>query len=269
MLRYEDIDEISDGRLYEADDMVAADTHGCKGCSKCCESDMGSTIVLTPYDMYNLEKATGKSFDELLTSFHIELSMIDNIILPNLKMDSGCKFLVEGRCEIHKLRPGICRLFPLGRIYKDKGFKYFLQVQECAVEDRGQVSVRDWIDIEDLDKNSAFINKWHKFIQFEQKKVNELRQMAENEAARIEDITNQDLKVYAEIVGDLEWYEEKGSVIYRKEKAADFRNTGEADVGEVMKKVLGYFYLDSYNIEEDFYEQFDERLKKCLGALRK
>ena len=74
MLRYDDLNEISDGRLYSENDMVKADTHGCNGCSKCCESDMGNSIVLDPYDIYNLTKGTGRSFDDLLVAFLVELS---------------------------------------------------------------------------------------------------------------------------------------------------------------------------------------------------
>ena len=168
MLRYDDINDISDGKLYGADDMVKADTAGCAGCSKCCESDMGDTIVLDPFDIYNMTLATGKSFDELLTSFQVELGMKDTIILPHLKMDKGCTFLNdEKRCSIHKRRPSICRLFPLGRIYNEKGFDYFLQIGECEKEDRTEVRVRDWLGIDDLDGHSAFIMKWHRFIKFE------------------------------------------------------------------------------------------------------
>ena len=51
MLRDIDLNEISDGRLYTANDMVKADCMGCQGCSSCCQG-MGDSIVLDPYDMY-------------------------------------------------------------------------------------------------------------------------------------------------------------------------------------------------------------------------
>lgn len=52
MLRYEDLNDITDGKTYQLDDMVPCNTNGCDGCSKCCESDMGKSIVLDPYDIY-------------------------------------------------------------------------------------------------------------------------------------------------------------------------------------------------------------------------
>ena len=45
MLRNVDLSEISDGKLYDANDMVKADCKGCEGCSACCRG-MGKSIVL-------------------------------------------------------------------------------------------------------------------------------------------------------------------------------------------------------------------------------
>ena len=50
MLRDIDLNEISDGRLYTANDMVKADCMGCQGCASCCQG-MGDSIVLDPYDI--------------------------------------------------------------------------------------------------------------------------------------------------------------------------------------------------------------------------
>lgn len=66
MKRNIDLKEISDGRLYGPNDMVKADCKGCAGCSACCHG-MGNSIVLTPLDIYRLEKECSCSFGELLT----------------------------------------------------------------------------------------------------------------------------------------------------------------------------------------------------------
>ena len=74
---------------------------------------------------YNLGK--NENFDTLLANY-LELNVVDGMVLPNLKMageEEACPFLKDGRCSIHGYRPGICRLFPLGRIYEENGFKYF------------------------------------------------------------------------------------------------------------------------------------------------
>ena len=48
MQREVTLEEISDGRLYEANDMVKADCQDCKGCFDCC-TGMGDSVVLDPW----------------------------------------------------------------------------------------------------------------------------------------------------------------------------------------------------------------------------
>ncbi len=166
MKRNISIEEISDGKLYTANDMVKADCGDCAGCSACCHG-MGESIVLDPLDIYRLTTNLEMSFEALLAQY-IELNVVDGVILPNLKMsgaDEACGFLNnQGRCSIHAHRPGICRLFPLGRIYEDGGFKYFLQVYECKKENRTKVKVRKWIDTPNLKAYEQFVNEWHYFL---------------------------------------------------------------------------------------------------------
>lgn len=160
------LEEISDGKLYDIDDMVKADTCGCNGCSDCCK-DVGDLVVLTPFDVYEMVNYLGIEFNELLGD-KIELRHNNKILLPYLKMqgkNKNCSFLdQEGRCMIHSKRPNICRLFPLGRVYKDNDFKYFLQVGNCPKEGLKNVKVRNWVGIENYNKNKQFILEWYKFI---------------------------------------------------------------------------------------------------------
>lgn len=44
MRREVTLEEISDGRLYDANDMVKADCQDCKGCHDCC-TGMGGEIL--------------------------------------------------------------------------------------------------------------------------------------------------------------------------------------------------------------------------------
>ena len=268
MLRYENIEDISDGKLYSETDEVCIGTNGCEGCSYCCKSDMGKSIVLTPYDMYELTAATGKSFDELLVEFVIELSMIDGIVRPHLKMDKGCAFLKDDRCSIHKNRPGICRLFPLGRLYKDQGFDYIVQTGQCPKEDMTPVVIGEWLGIDNLEKNTEFINKWHRFIKFERKKVSSIREMAGHEARRLREIPEDELEVYAGIIGEQEDFEKKKAESYRNEKIEEINETSEETIKEVMKRCISILYLDKYDTESDFYEQFDKRLRRTISEIR-
>lgn len=214
------LEEISDGRLYGVNDMVKADCHGCAGCSDCC-SGMGNSVILDPLDMYRLEKGLGKGFEVLLQEDKIELNVVDGCILPNMKMTGqkeACAFLNEqGRCSIHAFRPGICRLFPLGRYYENGDFKYMLQVHECPAKNRSKVKVSKWIDTPQQEKNHAFICRWHYLL-------NDVE----------------------EAVGGCE-----------DEESAKWINMA----------LLQIFYLEEYEPEQDFYEQFHERYER-FGAIR-
>ena len=97
MKRNVSLAEISDGRLYKANDMVKADCGGCNGCSRCCHG-MGNSIILDPYDVYRMTTGMGKSMQELLAA-SVELNVVDGVILPNLKMqgaEEACAYLDGG-----------------------------------------------------------------------------------------------------------------------------------------------------------------------------
>lgn len=166
MIRNCSLEDISDGKLYGLNDMVKASCNDCKGCSACCQG-MGNSIVLDPLDIYNLSTNLNKTFEQLLVD-KIELNIVDGLILPNLKLQGEherCNFLnEEGRCSIHAFRPGICRIFPLGRYYTDNTFHYILQTNECKMDNRSKVKVSKWIDTPDLKRNQQFISDWHYFV---------------------------------------------------------------------------------------------------------
>ena len=162
----QDLQEISDGKIYGTNDMAKVACADCAGCHACCE-DMGNSIVLDPYDMYRLACGLSKSAEELLSG-ELELQVQENVILPNIRMkerDGGvsvCPFLnEEGRCRIHTFRPGLCRVFPLGRIYEENGVSYFLQKDACKKRTGSKMKVSRWLDTPELKRYHKFLSDWH------------------------------------------------------------------------------------------------------------
>lgn len=219
MEREWNMSDISNGKLYNIDDLVKVGCKDCEGCSACCHN-MGNSIVLDPYDMYQLTTGLGKTAEELLATA-LELGVVDGIILPNLKMqrDSGaCQFLnQEGRCSIHKYRPGFCRMFPLGRLYENQGFQYFIQLNECKARNRTKVRIRQWLDIPEYKRYESFIGDWHFWLRKYQNHIK---------------------------LGLLQ--------------------------GEKLKQVnlhlLTVFFLTPYSMEQDFYQQYEQR-RESIKAL--
>lgn len=218
MKRNVNLDEISDGKLYGLNDMVKAGCNGCQGCSDCCRG-MGNSVILDPLDIYRLSGALGRTFGELL-EHQLELHVVDGLILPNLKMagpEEACGFLSEeGRCTIHEARPGVCRLFPLGRYYENGGFRYFLQKNECRSGARTKVKVGRWIDTPQLKQNQLYILAWHNLLN------------------RVEVLVAE---------GD------------------------ETLAKKLNLLLLNQFFVETYETDQDFYEQFSVRLKKFQAVL--
>lgn len=191
-------------RLYTARDMAKIGCDDCKGCSYCCQ-EMGESVVLTPLDICELTLHLGKSFDELMED-KIELYMTDGMVMPNLKMTGEtkaygskavCGFLnEEGRCSIHSFRPGLCRLFPLGRNYEIKqvetedgikeikGFQYFIVKDSCPNLNGTKVKIEKWLGIPNLKKNEEFITEWHYFCKDFQEEMQRLLRAGEDERVK-------------------------------------------------------------------------------------
>lgn len=214
-------------KLYTAGDMAKINCNGCEGCSYCCE-EMGESVVLTPFDIFELTTHLGKHFDELMED-KIELYMTEGMVMPNLKMGGVrevCGFLnEEGWCSIHDFRPGLCRLFPLGRNYEVretetesglrevKGFRYFVVKDSCPKLPGTKVKIEKWLGIPHLKKYEEFITKWHYFCRDFQEKMQEMLAAGEDERVK-----------------------------------------------KVNLSMLELFYRKPYEAERDFYGQFEERM---------
>ncbi|RKD29369.1 YkgJ family cysteine cluster protein [Lacrimispora algidixylanolytica] len=213
MKREVDLSEISDGKLYGINDMVKADCKDCRGCSDCCQG-MGQSVTLDPLDCYRLCKNLSCTMETLLQN-NLELNVVAGIVIPNLKMadeKERCSFLSqEGRCQIHSFRPGICRLFPLGRAYEEEGIRYFLQSNECKMEGKSKVKVKKWLDTTDVKQYEIFVFQWYRYLKDLEERV-------------------------------------------KKENDPTFTN-------QVSMHVLKDFYLMPYDMEQDFFSQFERRLE--------
>ena len=218
MERNWDLSEMTDGKLYTENDLARIGCNDCEGCSKCCHN-MGESIVLDPYDIYQFAKA-GITMEELM-SRAVELNVADGVILPNLKMqeDGGkCYFLDEnGRCSVHSNRPGICRLFPLGRIYDDNDFKYFNQIYECPKKNKTKVRIDKWLGIDNINKYHEYIVIWHYFLK--------------------------DIQHILEGMQD------------------------EKQIKTTTMYLVKLFYLMPYEVNDDFYTQFTQRINKVKEVI--
>lgn len=159
-------------KLFDANDMARIDVHDCKGCSKCCHN-MGQSIVLNPWDIYQICENTGLTFYELLAG-PLELHEENGLLFVNIKLQpqnavnlqSGyrCPYLNEQeRCSIHDFRPGVCRLFPLGRQYLDDGnqIKYFILLDVCDAA-KSKIKISKYLQIPNYPMYEKFLIEYNK-----------------------------------------------------------------------------------------------------------
>lgn len=148
---------------YDANDMVKAGCNECRGCADCCQG-MGDSILLDPYDIWQLETNLHTTFVGLLQE-NVRLCVTDGLILPSLGMQGEaerCVFLNgENRCAVHAFRPGLCRLFPLGRRYEGHVLRYFLLEGACVSPNHTKVKVKKWLAVPELKRYEAFLVRWH------------------------------------------------------------------------------------------------------------
>ena len=154
-------------KLLTSRDLAKISCKACNGCGECCHG-MDDTIHLDPYDIFMLTGNLKKSFSDLV-NVRIGLHVDGGLVLPYLLMRGDnvcCSFLGDnGRCQIHDFRPGFCRLFPLGREYDGKTFRYFVTDGGCNMPGKTKVRIDRWLEIPDLKRYEAFVTRWHYFVQ--------------------------------------------------------------------------------------------------------
>lgn len=121
---------------------------GCDGCGECCTKDTVDSIMLTPFDLYNIAKTTGENImDVIKENTDVYIGDTSHFIVARMKAKNGvCPYLDNKKCSVHDMKPSACRLFPLGRAIdteKNEMF-YFLQNVNCGTKDEIH-TVDEWI----------------------------------------------------------------------------------------------------------------------------
>jgi uncharacterized protein len=110
----------------------------CRRCSRCCRDKQ---IQVNPYEIARLARAKGQSTSEFRAAWTAEGQ---GTVLRE-KEDGTCVFLGPQGCEVHRDRPLVCRLYPLGRTVRSDGSEYFIRCEghpQSAGEftDRGTIA---------------------------------------------------------------------------------------------------------------------------------
>jgi Fe-S-cluster containining protein len=122
----------------------------CLNCPRhahCCipHEDEGDYIFISINDAFRVKKATGLKFSEFINSsplpevaikerhsdILLEMLVEGKILRLKTKPNGECIFLGDdGRCQIYRSRPQLCRMYPFGAEEKDGGMEIRLFDQE-------------------------------------------------------------------------------------------------------------------------------------------
>lgn len=97
----------------------SAFSYQCHACNKCCH---GKGIQVNPYETMRLSGLLR------ITTSEFRQKYLNQQMLKHKPDSDACIFLGENGCTVHKDRPLVCRLYPLGRLRLDTGREIFTEL---------------------------------------------------------------------------------------------------------------------------------------------
>ena len=159
----------------------------CDQCGKCCTHR--EDIILSPMDIFKMAKELKKTPVEFYHEYCVfnigEHTRMPIVRLASEGKDTHCVLLKNHRCSVHKVKPAVCAMFPLGRYMsfeKDdynaeaidtSKVKYLLQPPECGDESETH-TVREWLSGFDIKLEDEAFVQWQKAISQFSNKFKEL-----------------------------------------------------------------------------------------------
>ena len=204
----------------------------CNQCGKCCINR--EDILLNPKDLYNISKALGLTPQETVAQYcEVYLGQSSRIPIVRLKPRGSikrCPLLKDRKCLVHKAKPTVCALFPLGRSIKLEvekanpdaieraGIQYIINPITCG-DGAEEHTVREWVESFGIPIHDSDFIAWQKALFATRQHIVELEKILPDKSM------------------ELIW-----SITYQA------------------------LYLD-YNIQKDFREQFQKNSDRLIDAL--
>lgn len=206
----------------------------CDMCGKCCINR--EDIILNSKDLFNISKELGLKPIDVINQY-CDTYIGEDSRFPIVRLQpkgsiKRCPFLKNHQCSIHKVKPTVCALFPLGRViaYEVKSgtpanikpgeVNYIFQNPGCGDASETH-TVREWLGDFDIPFEDAFFKSWQSHL--------------------------------AEFSRFVRWYEKKNK------KAKDILKT----IWNIMFIAI---YLN-YDTDKDFMQQYTDNMEALKGML--
>ena len=143
----------------------------CTQCGQCCVNR--EDILLSPMDIFKMSKELGLTHTQFFAKY-CEAYIGDTTRMPIVRLqpvgdEMRCPLLKNHKCSVHKVKPSVCALYPLGRyIALEKG--------DYTAEGVGKSKVKYLLQPADFDiktEDEVFI-RWHQTIAKIGDKIREL-----------------------------------------------------------------------------------------------
>lgn len=112
-------------------------SYQCHACNKCCH---GKGIQVNPYETMRLSSHLGKTTTEFRHNY------LNGQLLKHKQNSNACIFLGENGCTVHKDRPLVCRLYPLGRLRMTNGGEFFTELAPHP-DSLGEYGIASTVDV--------------------------------------------------------------------------------------------------------------------------
>ena len=145
----------------------------CHQCGSCCRNR--EDILLNPYDLHRIAGELKMAPADVVAKYCItyigESSRLPCVLLKPIGNEKVCPLLQNGKCVVHKNKPTVCALYPLGRgviLDEDKPDKaeriiYFKQNTGCGSSDETH-SVEEWLKEFNLQESESWFLEWSHHI---------------------------------------------------------------------------------------------------------
>lgn len=136
-------------------------------CSQCIQCCRGKNIQVNPYEIARLSENRNMSTTEFISCYTNA-----GATLLNWNNEDTCVFLAPAGCIVHKDRPLVCRLYPLGRHINPDGEESFSEMQPdigCRgiYSDHGSIS--EYLDAQGagpfIDAADRYLNLFRKLLE--------------------------------------------------------------------------------------------------------
>jgi Fe-S-cluster containining protein len=145
----------------------------CRACGKCCKNRYD--ILLTTRDLHNIARELGRTIEYVIERY-CETYIGHSSRIPIVRLrpagpEQACPLMYNKRCIVHKAKPVVCAIFPLGRGYKmdmsengagkPETYKatYFFQPDTCGNRDHIH-TVRSWLEEFGIPAEDEFFSLW-------------------------------------------------------------------------------------------------------------